>query len=307
MKSWLLGLAVAVTCNAAQAQETTATGHGGSFNEALQNAKVLATEYVASTFVTGRQDLVNGKYKEVLGQYNGGLIQKYTVKDTVVADNLYAVTILADINTDKVNEIVTSGREVSNTVVFQVEKAVDEYNQTSNGWSAINQASKPFAVVPEGSEYSVYQGQIVNAIYHLRLLWNPKWIDDARQLTKAIGRSPIGGPETKTLCFTRPAQVRECGGVMVLPNVGAWDKLNFVATISFVDGTSEKEYFRSNAARQMYTDGLIRLTEEGWLKPIITTPAIVLHQDKIAKFEFRTSFTTSRFKTVSSVTIDPVF
>ena len=305
---WIAILAAVLyggSCSTAHAQETTATGNGSSFFDALQNAKVLATEHVASTFITGRQDLINGKYNEVLGQYNGGLIQKYEVLNTVVTSGMYAVTIRADVDTDKVNKIIVSNTTSTNDVVPHVEKAVDEFTKTANGWNAINDASNPFAITLVNTSYSVYDGRIVDVTYHFYMLWNAKWIDDAKQLTKAIGRSPVSGEGTYAVCFGRyPSDGGPCGGALVLPNTKYWAGIPVTATVHFKDGTTETHTLGTTAAQRLYSNRDVRI-QLGMFEPIVTVEAVSFFKDEVAPFVLHLSFGVEKFKNVSEVTFTP--
>ena len=306
---WLAVLAAVLfgSCGTAHAQETTATGNGSSFNEALQSAKVIATEHVASTFITGRQDLTNGKYREVLGQYNGGLIQKYEVLNTVVTNGMYAVTIRADVDTDKVNKIIVSNTTSVNDVVPHVEKAVDEFTKTVDGYAAINNASDPFALTLDTTSYGVSNGNRVDVVYHLRMEWNPKWIDDSKKLIKAIGRPPTSGEGTYAVCFNHSAgESGECGGVLVLPNIRHWSDTAFTATVHFKNGTTETHKLGTMSRNYpMYSLDSARIKESGWFKPIVTVQAVNFYTEQVAQIDLRLSFNVDKFRNVSSVTFTP--
>jgi LysM repeat protein len=304
----LLGLIVLPGCHRAQAAEVTATGYGSSFNESLQNAKVLATEYVASTFITGKQELTDGKYKETLGQYNGGLVQKYVVKNTVVLDGMYQVTILADVDTDKVNKIVADS-DVITVATPQVLKAIDEYNKTTAAWLAINQVSNPFVITIIGSKYVVSNDRKkVNGTYYLSVTWNPKWIDDAKQLVKSIDRSPIGEPSTKAICFKQKVDdVGNCFGVLAMPDLNAVVKFN--ATIHHIDGTTETRLVDGQWAisEHLYSDANVSVKEPGWFKPIRTDiSAVTLYEQETSRSDLPVVFNVDEFKTVLKVTFAPV-
>ena len=246
---------------------------------------------------------VNGKYNETLGQYNGGFIQKYEVTNTVVTSGIYAVTIHADVDTDKVNKVIVANTTSVNDAVPHVEKAVDEFNKTVNGWDAIDGASKPFAVALDNTTYSVYDGRAVDVTYHLHMVWNPKWIDDAKQLVKAVGRSPVSGEGTYAVCFKNNDQDGgTCGGVLILPTTKYWRTTEFAVVVHFKDGTSQlfKEY--ANPAQRLYSDRDVRIQESGWFKPIVTVPAVSLFQDVVSPFDIGLELSVEKFKNVSDVT-----
>lgn len=252
MKTLLLGLITALACNLAQAVEVTATGYGSSFNESLQNAKVLATEYAASTFLTGKQELTDGKYKEILGQYNGGLVQKYTVKNTVVNAGVYAVTIQADVNIDKINKIIADGESSPSVAVPQVEKVADEYRKTEAALVTINQVSNPFVMVVDNSKYTISDGRRVDIVYQLHLVWNPKWVDDVKQLARTIGR-PIAESQ-KGVCFgPKRASKYACGGMTILPDSDMWKRIYFNIVIDYNDGTTETRQTLTMVAVELFT------------------------------------------------------
>lgn len=252
MKTLLLGLVVALVCNLAQAVEVTATGYGSSFNESLQNAKVLATEYAASTFLTGKQELTGSKYKETLCQYNGGLVQKYTVKNTVVNAGVYAVTIQADVNTEKINKIIADGESSPSVAVSRVEKAADEHRKTEAALATINLVSHPFVIVVDNSEYSTDGGRRVDIVYQLHLMWNPKWVDDVKQLAGSIGR-PITESQ-KGICFgPKHASNYACGGMAVLPDSDMWKRVYFNIVIEYDDGTTETRQTMTTFAVELFT------------------------------------------------------
>ena len=238
MKALLVSAILCLVCNFAQAVEVTATGYGSGSDEALQNAKVLATEYAASTFVTGKQEVIDGKYKATLGQYNGGLVQKYVVKGTAINEGVYAVTILADVNTDKINEIITNGDTATNTVVPQIEKAFDDIHKVQAAWVAISAASDPFVFAVDDVKY-VIDGEDVQSEYHLHMKWNPKWLDDAKQLAKAINH-PIDEKTKEAVCWYQKKQENSiCSDIIVLPMEQLYARVPFNVTLHFLDGTTE--------------------------------------------------------------------
>lgn len=254
LNQFLSILTLACVCNVAQAIEVTAIGYGSSSDEALQNAKVLATEYAASTFVTGKQELLNGKYKETLGQYNGGLIQKFVVKSTAVHAGVYEVTILADINADKINTIITTGNVAPNTFSAQLEKIQDEHEKTRNALLAIDNASPRYGVVVDSSTYQIDQNE-TTIIYRFHVLWTPKWIDDVRQLAKTINRplksgwfsTPKVDRQDNIVCFDKYRTNQRidsdlCFAMFELPDT-LHHSIMIKATVHRIDGTQTTQQF----------------------------------------------------------------
>lgn len=303
MKTTLISLVLVFICGMAQAQEVTVTGNGANFQNALQSAKVLATEEVASTFVTGREDLVNGKYKEVLGQYNGGLIQTYKVLSVQVTNGMYAVTIHANVDTDKVNKVIVNGSTATSKAIPHVNKAVDEFYKTVAGWKAIDAASKPFAIAPYQTTYSVYDGRIVDVVYHLTMKWNPKWIDDADKLTQSINRSPLSGEGTYAVCFRANAGSGGiCSGTLALPDMKLWEHSDITTVVHFKDGTTETHILVAHPAQSLYSTNDVKLQEPGWFKPVDVVPGVSFMIDTVSLFELRLSFSVAKFAKVENVT-----
>lgn len=254
MNQFLSVLAFACVCNIAQAIEVTATGYGSSSDEALQNAKVLATEYAASTFVTGKQELLNGKYKETLGQYNGGLIQKFVVKSTVIKAGVYEVKILADVNADKINTIIASGNVAPNSFSSQLEKIKDEHGKTAQALNAIDSATPRYGVVVDSSTYQVDHNE-TTITYKFHVLWTPKWVDDVRQLAKTINRplksgwfsTPKVDRQDSIVCFDKYRTNQRidsdlCFAMLELPDT-LHHSIMIKATIHRIDGTQATKQF----------------------------------------------------------------
>lgn len=331
MKALLVAAILSCACNFVQAVEVTVTGYGGSSDEALQNAKVLAIEYAASTFVTGKREITDGKYKETLGQYNGGLVQKYVVKSTAINDGVYAVTILADVNTDKINDIITNGDTATNTVVPQIEKAFDEIHKVQAAWVAISAASDPFVFAVDDVKYKI-DGEYVQSEYHLHMKWNPKWLDDARQLAKAVNH-PIGENTKEAICWYQKKQGNNiCSDIVVLPMQQLYIRVTFNVTLHFLDGTTEllkydKAY--APATRNLYDynkwfhispsdetescgSGLVpglfkifvKLMDDKCFSNYVVE-SVIFYPDNVSLFNFTYMTHADKFKTIASVTFAP--
>ena len=326
MKALLVSAILCFICNFAQAVEVTATGYGSSSDEALQNAKVLATEYAASTFVTGKQEVIDGKYKETLGQYNGGLVQKYVVKSTAINEGVYAVTILADVNTDKINEIITNGDTATNKAVPQIEQAYNDINKIKAAWVAISAASDPFVFAVDNIKYELDPGdtKTVFSRYSLHMQWNPKWVDDARQLAKTMNH-PIDEKTSGAVCWDGKKQKILCGNVSVVPMDQLYDRVVFDVTLHFLDGTTElikqtqayapatpalytyNKWFRIMPTWDMASCGNAGKVSFSFscYSHYIEVESVIIHQDAVSNFNYTYYTNIEKFKTIESVSFSP--
>lgn len=313
MRAWLTALMLACTCNIVQAVEVTATGYGSSFNEALQNAKVLATEYAASTFVTGKQELIDGKYKETLGQYNGGLVQKFAVKSTVIKAGVYEVMILADVNADKINTIITTGNVAPNTFAPQMEKAQDEHQKTTQALVAIDNASPRFAVVVDNSTYQIHKNE-TTITYRYHVLWTPKWIDDVRQLAKTINRplksgwfsTPKVDRQDSIVCFGKYRTNDRidpdlCFAMLELPDV-LHHPILVKTTVHRMDGkqSTENFYVHDDNRHEPSMSSDNRNSYYGTSGDQI--PTLILYENGTIEKEWRITFPTEDIKNIADVT-----
>jgi hypothetical protein len=226
------------SCATAFSQEETATGYGGSFDEALENAKNLVTEQAAGTFITSRQNLVNDHLTETAAQYDGGFINHYDVKNTNVDNGVYRVTITADVDTNKINNVIEGGTSsVSDETILAVQKIADNEKKTTDAWGKLNSVSPQLAVKVIDSQYSVSDGKVY-LYYNLRIGWNPKWYDDALNLAKASSM-PISDDSRYALCFRNRAGEGGCGVIPFMPaNITSPSFNTITATVHFKDGTS---------------------------------------------------------------------
>jgi hypothetical protein len=95
MKKTLLELLLASSFE--YAEQVTVTGYGANYNAALENAKVLALEKGASTFIIGENRAREGKVTEEIDQYNGGVIKSYRIVSQRNDGFSHEVEIAADV------------------------------------------------------------------------------------------------------------------------------------------------------------------------------------------------------------------
>lgn len=90
-------------------QSVTVVGTGNDCNEALQQAKVLASDSVTGSFVDSKKILLNDKeYYEQVNEYGAGIIRSYKVLETRTGQPC-SVKISAEVAFDKNNIAVTGG------------------------------------------------------------------------------------------------------------------------------------------------------------------------------------------------------
>ena len=95
--------ACASTPKPGELQTVVAEGTGQSCQEALAQAKVVASDKVVGSFVNSQKSLVSDKYySESLNEYSGGVVRQYTVLESK-GDSPCTIKIRADVSLDKKN------------------------------------------------------------------------------------------------------------------------------------------------------------------------------------------------------------
>ena len=307
MRSLLLAV-ILLVATASFAAEVTITGTGASTEEALQNAKLLATEAVAGTFITGREDLHNDQYSEHSGQYNGGVIQHYEVTSSSINNGLYSVTIHAEVDTSKINTVVvTEGAAAPYKFAPQVMKAASNYQRTLDAITAINTASPKFTISILSSSFAL-QGENTTLTYHLQITWTPKWVDDIKKLALLINKpmklhfwsTPEADPNDSVVCFASLTNEQfldasNCWAQPVVPKL----KKEKLVTHTTIDGIN-KISMRSISVRHLVhnsNDSGIRLLEVGY----IHNPLFVIYQNANVQVDTTVTVLTKDFPKLTSV------
>ena len=95
--------ACASTPKGGDQQTVLAEGSGNSCQEALAQAKVVASDKVVGSFINSQKSLVSDKYyAESLNEYSGGVVRNYTILESK-GDSPCRVKIRADVYLDKKN------------------------------------------------------------------------------------------------------------------------------------------------------------------------------------------------------------
>lgn len=174
----LLSISVA---SLAVATEVIVTGYGSSYEAALKDAKTQATERVVGTWLNSEQSYDNGKYDEVMVQYNGGVITKYEV----LSRDINSVTIKAQVEKNKTNIVVGHSIEISSELRDKLSLVSEKNNQIANAVQYLNDKNKAFAVTVNKIDYANL-GNRTQVTLYVTFGWNPKWISDIESLAMTI-------------------------------------------------------------------------------------------------------------------------
>lgn len=84
-------------------QTVTAEGSGATCQEALNQAKVVASDKVVGSFINSQKSLVSDKYySESVNEYSGGVVRQYTILEST-GQSPCRVKISAEVSLDKKN------------------------------------------------------------------------------------------------------------------------------------------------------------------------------------------------------------
>lgn len=184
MKKTLLALLLASSFVCAE--EVTVTGYGSNYNAALENAKTLALEKGASTFIIGEKRAREGRVTESIDQYNGGVIKSFKVISQRSEPLGYEVEIVADV-VPKDNRVVRNNTDFS--ADFQEfgerERVVNKLDNVGSAISA-TVVNPKFSV---GRYSTLATGRVV-------LAFQPKWISDMREFTQVVNQKGLTSNNT---------------------------------------------------------------------------------------------------------------
>lgn len=170
MKNFLFFLMLLTSV--ASAEEVRVTGYGANYNSALENAKVVALEKGASTFIIGESTARNGRVSEEIDQYNGGIIKKYDVVSQQTTPTGFAVTIVADVVPKK--NVVLHSKNPFNVDFEEYEKREKIISRLDNVGKAIHAK-----VLNSQTKIGRYETTVRGTVL---LQWQPKWISDMKAL-----------------------------------------------------------------------------------------------------------------------------
>ena len=185
---WALLVLIFSLATDLEAKEVIATGYGTTVEQALQNAKTLAIEQVASTFVTGNTTVVDDAYRSRIEQYHGGLIRHYRLLGVEQSEGLISARIEADVDTEKINTVIfDQGADVSSAVSDGLARSNNEFERTAKIVAALDDPTQAFVIRVAKVNY-VNRGPLTDVEINAQITMNPKWYDDVKTMAKAIGR-----------------------------------------------------------------------------------------------------------------------
>jgi hypothetical protein len=177
MKKTLLALLLASSF--AYAEQVTVTGYGATYNAALENAKVLALEKGASTFIIAENRARDGRVVEEIDQYNGGVIKTYTIVSRNSTHIGHEVEITADVVPKNNSMKRSSGNSLD--IDFEDydkrERVVQHLDNVTNAIRA--------DVMPTSHKIGRYETTVYTNIV---LSWQPKWISDMKSYASVVNK-----------------------------------------------------------------------------------------------------------------------
>jgi len=179
MKKTLLALLLASSFVCAE--EVTVTGYGTDYNAALSNAKTMALEKGASTYIIGEKRALEGRVTESIEQYNGGVIKSFNVISQRNTPLGYEVEIVADV-VPKDNRVIRNNNEFSAN--FQ------EFGERERVVNKLDNVGSAISATVVNPNYSVGRYSTV-ATGRIVLAFQPKWVSDMREFTKVVNQKGL--------------------------------------------------------------------------------------------------------------------
>jgi hypothetical protein len=184
---YLLAALLLIVSMIATATEIVAVGHGSTEESALLHAKQEATNQVVGSFLFGRTDIDGNSVRENIHQYNGGFVRKYEVLSSVVAHGVHEVAIRADVDADKINNVIVStGKDVSPDAIDGATNADESAEKLFNVLHVLMNEKEKFATTVKTIEYKTH-GATTRVTIKFDIVWSPKWYDDLYTAAKASG------------------------------------------------------------------------------------------------------------------------
>ena len=136
-------VACASTPKGGDQQTVLAEGSGNTCQEALAQAKVVASDKVVGSFINSQKSLVADKYySESLNEYSGGVVRQYTILESK-GDSPCRVKISADVYLDKKNVALNPNARSLN--LGEVGRFVEKQDEARTTLTALIQRPQMFS------------------------------------------------------------------------------------------------------------------------------------------------------------------
>ena len=168
-------------------QTVIAEGSGNTCQEALGQAKLVASDKVVGSFVNSQKSLVSDKYyTESVNEYSGGVVRQYTVLESK-GDSPCRVKISAEVYLDKKN--IALGPNARTLNLGEVGRFVDKQDEARQTLAALIQRPAMFSARMDRlhvSTDSKGNAQIVLQVSDVSP--SEKWFSDLESFLKIQGQ-----------------------------------------------------------------------------------------------------------------------
>jgi len=161
-------------------------GFGVTCTDALTQAKLIATDKLIGSFVSGERSIDGANYDEKVTEYSGGVLRRYTVLNTS-GESPCTVRISAEVTPDKRNWALNPkvGKVDAGAVLRGLEK------QEADKRLLADLIQRPEMFTPVLSDIAV-AGQVGNKVKATvrvdRILMSEKWVSDLEAFMELHGR-----------------------------------------------------------------------------------------------------------------------
>ena len=179
-------VACASTAKVAEQQTVLAEGTGTTCQEALAQAKVVASDKAVGSFINSQKSLVADKvFSESLNEYSGGVVRSYTILESK-GDSPCQVKIKADVYLDKKNIALNPNTRSLN--LGEVGRFIEKQDEARATLAALIQRPQMFSARMDRlyvSTDSKQNAQIVLQVSDVSP--SEKWASDLESFLKVQG------------------------------------------------------------------------------------------------------------------------
>ena len=179
-------VACASTAKVAEQQTVLAEGTGTTCQEALAQAKVVASDKAVGSFINSQKSLVADKYySESLNEYSGGVVRNYTILESK-GDSPCSVKIKADVYLDKKNIALNPNTRSLN--LGEVGRFVEKQDEARATLAALIQRPQMFSARMDRLYVSTDSKQNAQIVLQVSdVAPSEKWLSDLESFLKVQG------------------------------------------------------------------------------------------------------------------------